>query len=149
MGPPFSIRLAALQDLPRCQALRHEVFVLGQGVAEDLEIDGLDSASEHLLALDATGQTVGTARLRPVGGGCLKAERVAVLVGWRGHGLGRALMAAIEERARALGLARVVLNAQVPVLGFYERLGYVAQGPVFHEAGIPHLRMERLIPDTC
>ncbi|MFH1468510.1 MAG: GNAT family N-acetyltransferase [Pseudomonadota bacterium] len=145
MPPPFAIQLAAPADLPRCQALRREVFVLGQGVPDELEIDGLDPACEHLLALDAAGRAIGTARLRSVGGGCLKAERVAVLPACRGRGLGRALMAALEDRARGRGLPRVVLNAQLSVLGFYEKLGYQAQGPVFHEAGIPHVRMERVL----
>jgi predicted GNAT family N-acyltransferase len=146
MDAPWSLRLVSDADgLARCVALRREVFVLGQGVAEELEIDGLDGASEHLLALDPRGVAVGTARLRPVGGGCFKAERVAVAQAWRGRGLGRALMAAAEGRARASGARRVVLNAQLSVVGFYVRLGYAAHGPVFHEAGIPHLRMERAL----
>src|SRR5204862_77624 len=43
-----------------------------------------------------------------------------------------------EGRRREL-----VLNAQLPVLAFYERLGYRAEGPEFLEAGIPHRAMRK------
>ena len=45
-------------------------------------------------------------------------------------------MRAIEDEARGLGLAAVDLHAQTHALGFYERLGYVAYGPEFPDAGI-------------
>lgn len=45
----------------------------------------------------------------------------------RGRGLGRALMAACEDRLRALGMERVMLEVKVdnvPALALYERAGY-------------------------
>jgi predicted GNAT family N-acyltransferase len=36
-----------------------------------------------------------------------------------------------------------VVHAQVPVRGFYEKLGFAAYGEVYEEAGIPHISMER------
>jgi predicted GNAT family N-acyltransferase len=88
---------------------------------------------------------VGTARLRPYGAGA-KVERVAVLPEQRGRGLGRALMEAAECAAWQRGCARLVLHAQLPVIPFYERLGWRALGPEFGEAGIPHRRMEKERP---
>ncbi len=43
--------------------------------------------------------------------------------------------------ARELRLEPVILDAQVQVIPFYEKLGFVAEGPVFDDAGIPHRRM--------
>jgi predicted GNAT family N-acyltransferase len=37
----------------------------------------------------------------------------------------------------------VDLGAQTHAMGFYERLGYQAYGPVFDDAGIPHRSMRR------
>jgi predicted GNAT family N-acyltransferase len=37
---------------------------------------------------------------------------------------------------------RVSLAAQVLVQGFYERQGYISQGEVFMDAGIPHILMD-------
>ena len=127
--------------------LRHRVFVEEQSVSEALEWDGLDELAEHFLALRVDdGRSVGTARLRVVEGQA-KAERVAVCADERESGIGRVLMAALEVRARARGCTRVALNAQVAVLGFYERLGYEASGPVFEEAGIDHRAMIRVLGD--
>ena len=38
-----------------------------------------------------------------------------------------------------------VLNAQLQVENFYTRLGFVAKGDVFQEAGIDHVRMVKCI----
>jgi predicted GNAT family N-acyltransferase len=53
------------------------------------------------------------------------------------------LVRAIEEAARERGLIVVDLGAQTHAMGFYERLGYQAYGPVFDDAGIPHRSMRR------
>lgn len=132
------------------RAIRRRVFVEEQSVPESLEWDGLDEDAEHFLAWragdgdapDAAGAALGTARLRIVEGEA-KAERVAVLRSARRAGVGAALMAALEDRARALGLRRMRLNAQVDALPFYEGLGYAATGPVFEEAGIDHRAMHK------
>jgi len=129
--------------------LRHRVFVDEQRVSEALEWDGLDELAEHFLALRVDdGRPVGTARLRVVEGQA-KAERVAVCADERDSGIGRALMDALESRARERGCPRVALNAQVAVLGFYERLGYEATGPVFEEAGIDHRAMAKTLGDRA
>jgi predicted GNAT family N-acyltransferase len=59
----------------------------------------------------------------------------------RGLGIGVALVRAIEDEARRLGLSVVELHAQTHALGFYERLGYVAYGSEYEEAGIAHRSM--------
>jgi len=130
--------------LETCLALRHRVFVLEQGVAEDLELDGLDGACAHFLALDGA-RPVGAARLRVTGEGRAKAERVAVRAEARGQGVGRALMDAIEAEARRRGHQEVVLNAQDSAIPFYLRLCYVAEGEPFIEAGIVHVKMRRVV----
>ena len=136
------VRRARPGELECCLAIRREVFVEEQGVPLDEEMDAQDAACRHFLAL-AAGEAVGTARLRETEGGRVKAERVAVRRSVRRSGIGRALMRALEDEARALGRRELVLNAQLPVLAFYERLGYRAEGPEFLEAGIPHRAMRK------
>ena len=65
--------------------------------------------------------------------------RVVTAPEHRGTGVGVALMR--EVLARIDGPA--VLGAQVRVRGFYERLGFVVDGPEYDEDGIPHLPMRR------
>lgn len=123
--------------------VRREVFVEEQDVPEELELDGLDGEAIHFLARLADGDPVGTARLRDYGDGVAKVERVAVREPHRGEGLGERIMAAAESYAREAGYERVRLAAQVPVVGFYERLGYEAVSEEFTDAGIPHRSMEK------
>lgn len=132
--------IARTTDIATCRALRRRVFIEEQGVSEADEIDELDGEAVHLLAVVA-GRPVGTARL-------LTAEdtgkigRVCVLPAARGAGLGAALIrAAVAEFAAMPGLTRAKLGAQVHALGFYERLGFTAVGPVYMDAGIEHRDM--------
>ena len=136
------VRIAALHELPNCLAIRLEVFVQGQSVPLDEEIDGLDEQCTQFLA-QRDGMPMGTARLRITPGGEARAERVAVLDQARGAGLGSALMALLHDTARQQGHDEVVLHAQVPVIPFYERLGYCAEGPVFMDCDIPHRTMRK------
>lgn len=128
-------------DLETALDIRREVFVEEQGVPEDLELDGLDGEATHFLA-GRDGEPVGTARLRDYDG-IAKVERVAVLEPYRGEGWGERIMAAVEAHAREAGYERVHLAAQVPVVGFYERLGYEVVSEAFMDAGIPHRSMEK------
>lgn len=130
-------------DLEPCLWLRKVVFVEEQGVPLEEELDDLDAECTHFLA-EAAGEPVGTARLRLVDGKA-KAQRVAVLAAWRGAGVGRALMAALEGEARRQGAREVVLAAQTSAIPFYERLGYAAWGDEFMDAGIPHRWMRRAL----
>ena len=124
-------------DLNAAFAIRREVFCGEQGVAEAEEIDGLDPDCRHYLAWLA-GNAVGTARTRPLAGGGVKIERVAVRKRLRGSGIGKALMI----RALAdITAGPAVLNAQLAVEGFYAKLGFVSEGEIFQEAGIDHVRM--------
>lgn len=141
---PLVVRPATVAELPVCLEIRHEVFIVGQGVPSELEVDGLDPAAHHVLAL-YEGRPVGTARLRLVDGAG-KVERVAVLASERGRGIGADIMREIHAIAAGYGVRVLKLNAQLPVLGFYEQLGYVAYGRVFLDAGIEHRAMRCELP---
>lgn len=128
-------------DLETCLRIRREVFVIGQNVPEELEIDEHDSDPDtiHLLAFIG-GKALGTARMRQVGESW-KVERVAVVAQARGTGVGRGIMERCEQIA---GARRIVLSSQVSALGFYRRLGYVeVGGEDYLDAGIWHRDMEK------
>ena len=133
----FTIEAATdAADRELCYRIRMVVFVEEQGVPVAEEIDARDEADAmHVLGLE-DGRAVATARCVPHEGG-VKIGRVAVLKHARGRGHGAALIRHFIGQANG----PVVLDAQVDALGFYERLGFVARGPVFDDAGIPHRRM--------
>jgi GNAT superfamily N-acetyltransferase len=83
-------------------------------------------------------------------GGCdpgsWRLRGMATLPRVRGAGYGRALLDACFAHIRARGGSLLWCNARVVALGFYERLGFVAQGLEFeiHPIG-PHYVMTRVL----
>lgn len=139
----LEVEVAATPSLvSECLSLRRRVFVGEQSVPEGLELDGRDPECLHIAAR-ADGKVVGTARLRIAPDQMAKAERVCVDSTFRGHGIGVRVMQVLEREAHAAGYAELVLSAQSAVVPFYERLGYVGEGEIFMEAGIPHLKMRK------
>ena len=150
----LQVRLAGPSDLDEVWALRHDVFVVGQGVPVELERDALDAGADHAAArLD--GRLVGTGRLVDgrideqgelvpgTPGAVGTVGRMAVAQDTRGTGTGRALLDLLVARAAERGLPAVELHAQLHARGFYERAGFTPFGEIYLEAGIEHLGMRR------
>jgi len=149
----FRVRRAEWScDAPALQFIRHAVFVREQQVPEALEWDGQDVHGCHVIAESAHGEPIGCGRLltgedhqtrAALPSRTARIGRMAVLLPWRGRGVGRALLRALIAQAANAGCERACLHAQTHALGFYEREGFAAQGPVFDDAGIPHRAMQR------
>ena len=140
--PEYTVReVGWIDGRPALAAVRVKVFVEEQHVPEDEEWDAEDAHCRHVLAVTAAGAPIGTGRLLRDG----HIGRMAVLEEWRGRGIGSALMRRLLELAREERHEVVRLHAQTHALGFYEKLGFVAEGKEFLEAGIPHFRMSRIL----
>jgi predicted GNAT family N-acyltransferase/gamma-glutamylcyclotransferase (GGCT)/AIG2-like uncharacterized protein YtfP len=140
--PNSSIRVKKISsrlDVEKAFAIRMRVFVKEQGVPAEIELDRDDKRAIHFLATIA-GRAVGTGRVVMRHGGA-KIGRMAVLKSYRRKGVGRALLKRAIVNARNLGAEKIYLHAQVPVIGFYEKMGFRCVGRVFDEAGIPHRKM--------
>jgi predicted GNAT family N-acyltransferase len=138
-------RVESGDELEAALAVRRSVFVEEQGVPEHRELDGRDDTATHFLAVDDDDRAVGAARLREYDSARAKVERVAVRPSDRGRGLGRDLMDAVEAHAAEEGYEEVLLHAQLPVVDFYERLGYEVTSEEFEDAGIPHREMRKAL----
>lgn len=137
----FGVEAGSWDQLAReAGTLREAVFVGEQGVPRELEIDGRDPACRHVLARGPDGQAMGTGRLLPDG----HIGRMAVSADWRGQGVGRALLERLLDEAAAARMNDLALNAQTTACDFYRRFGFIADGPEFIEAGLPHQAMRRL-----
>lgn len=140
-------RAESPDEIAACISVRRRVFIIEQGVPESEEIDGQDGLCRHFLVtpdkMSPAHEAYGTARLMFLDDGTAKAQRVAVLREYRRCGAGAALMFALEGEAARARCATVVLGSQLHALKFYEKLGYVAYGEVFLDAGIEHRMMRR------
>lgn len=104
-------------------------------------MDETDARCVHAMAVDGTGQVIGTGRLLPSSGGVARIGRMAVDPDRRGMGVGAAMLATLMAAARTRGDHRVELHAQLHAAPFYDRQGFDRVGDVYEEAGIAHITM--------
>ena len=140
----IEVRLArSAKDVEQCLRLRWTVFVEEQGVRPSLELDGHDKTDAvHALAL-VDGVPCGAGRFIFTAPGVARIQRMVVIDDVRGRGVGKALLAFLEDEARRRGATRLTLWAQVQAQAFYEKAGYAASGAVQDGTAIPHVSMEK------
>jgi predicted GNAT family N-acyltransferase len=138
------IRITQPEDLKKALDLRVEVFVNEQKVPAEEELDQYDvspEAARHVLVMDGD-EPAAAGRFIPYDLDTAKLQRIAVRKKYRGQGVGRQLISALEEWAKEQGFTKGLLDAQCQAEPFYEKLGYRALSPeTFMDAGIPHIRM--------
>ena len=127
-------------------AIRRQVFVQEQQVDPAIEYDEYDATATHFLAYQDPQATsaVGTARV-VITGAEAKLGRMAVLPEMRGRGVGRALTDAALQYLAGQGVTEIILHAQTHAEEFYAKMGFLAEGDIFEEAGIPHRCMRRTL----
>jgi len=136
-------------NLTEIRAIRNTVFCEEQQIDPAIEQDAYDSSAIHILASFA-GKPAATGRLLITADEFI-IGRVAVLPEFRGKRLGDLVVRLLIRTAFDMGAEQQVVHAQLPVRGFYEKLGFIARGDIYEEAGIPHITMvhEGDITGTC
>lgn len=131
------------KDLKTAQEIRYEVFVVGQNVPVEDEIDEFEMDANHYLAF-LNNNPVGAARWRITSHG-VKLERFAVLAMHRGLGIGSALVEKILSDIKKYPEARgkeIYLHAQLDAIPLYRKYGFVKYGDMFDESGLMHYAMK-------
>ncbi|MDJ0596553.1 MAG: GNAT family N-acetyltransferase [Pleurocapsa sp. MO_226.B13] len=135
------IRTVRFQDeIAAIEQIRTKVFQEEQGVAAELEFDGLDEDAIHLLAYQDD-RAVGTTRIREIDAKTAKIERLAVLPEARKQGLAKKLMLTALETISEQNKTTAVVHAQTYIARLYLQLGFEIVGEEFEEAGIAHVKM--------
>ena len=84
------------------------------------------------LVATVDGEVVGCGAVRRLDGADAEIKRMYVMPSFRGRGIGRALLGALEGEARSLGATRLVLETgeRMPeAVAFYERAGFTVIPP--------------------
>lgn len=87
----------------------------------------IDRGGRILFVAEDTGRPVGCVALLAMADGGFEVAKMAVEDGHKGRGLGRRLMQACVDRARAAGAPRLYLetnSALAPALGLYRAFGF-------------------------
>jgi len=113
-------------DITAALNLRKKVFVEEQGIPINMEIDGKDDRSIHIVALNNE-KVVGTGRLT------LENERgiisrIAVHKEYRSIGLGKKIILFLEQLAKDKQIQQLLLTPHKYLEKFYATLGYLEYG---------------------
>ena len=143
--------VSTAEELATHFRIRHQVFVIEQGLFRDADGSGSgwdrdvhdeDPATVHVVGLSDE-VPCGTVRLYPVPEvpGRWKGDRLAVLDGYRHHGLGAPLVRFAVATAGARGGREMEAYIQPANVTFFERLGWRPTSGLVSYAGIAHQRM--------
>ena len=132
------------KDKTALSSVRRTVFVEEQKVPEELEWDEFDEISQHVLALDHSGNPIGTGRIKADG----QIGRMAVLNDWRNKGVGQSILDELLKLSSQSIHDEIYLHAQLSAIKFYEKSGFIINSDEFIDAGIPHKTMIKRIDNT-
>jgi GNAT superfamily N-acetyltransferase len=99
------------------------------------------SQERECLVAEVDGQIIGTVGLE-------SAELVTFFVhpDRQGQGVGALLLAAIEERARALGITRITVDSSITGAAFYAKMGYLRTGVEREGTAGMQIGMQKQLP---
>ena len=136
----LNIRKAVTRsDFSALFKLRKKVYVEELNVPSELEFDEYDETAFHFV-VEIDELIVGTARL-VISGFNGNIGRVCISKDFRRKGLGTKLIKSIIDVSIDIGLHRLIVEAKVKAIPFYEKIGFVADGNQYLEVGVPHKKM--------
>ncbi|GAA4141354.1 amino-acid N-acetyltransferase [Leifsonia shinshuensis] len=124
-GSAYVVRRARTSDVPGIQELV-EPLVQRRILLGKEAVTFYESVQEFRVAETEDGQLIGCGALHVMWSDLAEVRTLAVADPWLGRGVGRALLARLEDDARDLGLSRLFcLTFEV---GFFERNGFEDMG---------------------
>ncbi len=122
--------------------IRKEVFIKGQNIKEEDEIDGHDFDLNKLhYVLYKDEKPIATIRVW-INENTAILQRFSVLPEYRGKGLGRELLTlVIKNLLNNSKITKIEFHAQSYLKDFYQRMGFTCVGDEFDECGIKHISM--------
>ena len=120
--------------------LRRQVFMGEQGVSLEDEFDGRDQDAAHMVSIQ-NNQVVGVLRILWLPEHA-KIGRFAVSKLQREQGIGSRLFQSALLYIQRQDIEKVMLEAQLDRVGFYENFGFEAYADQYWDAGILHRAMK-------
>lgn len=142
----MTIKIAKFEELSNTElyeslALRFNVFVIEQKCIYP-EFDKVDNHAHHML-LKNKNQVAGYLRMYKDNDGYARIGRIVLHKDYRGKNYGRHIInEAIKFISTSYSNKTIKINAQEPLMAFYESFGFIQICPVYLDCGIPHIDME-------
>ena len=139
-SPSVTVRPATLADVDAVVAILVEVAGEGRWIGTEAPVDverrrrrmveDIEREDAIVLVAEVAGEPVGELGLHLAGYGVADLGMV-VAAGWRGRGIGSALLAEAIDQARAAGAHKIALQVwphNAAALALYERFGFRREG---------------------
>lgn len=137
---------ATPEEFEQYYQLRWEVLRKPWDQPRGTEKDDAEKEAVHVMAVDENGQCVGVSRLQYNSADEAQVRFMGVRDDQQGKGVGKKLMAYLEEKAKASGVKKIVLQARENAVPFYKSIGYTVTEKTFKLWDIiQHYKMEKNI----
>ena len=136
-----------LKQLYEITRSRCEVFIQEQKIICEEELDGLDDKCIHVF-LEENERVVAYCRIVPKGINYenISIGRVLVLNEFRKRGIAQEMLKETVEYIKSnFQENKIVLSSQLYAKSLYESVGFIVTSDIYEEAGIPHVKMHKLL----
>jgi predicted GNAT family N-acyltransferase len=121
--------------------IREDVFILEQGFVD--EFDENEEIATHMVLFENE-LPISTCRFYyDKEKEAYILGRIAVIKEYRGKKIGDQMLSFAEERIIEDGGEKILISAQVRVVEFYRKQGYLEFGEEYLDEGCPHIWMEK------
>ncbi len=130
----------------RAAQLRYHLFYQEHNIPFESIFDPQEKQDLHLAITANSGNRVlAYGRLGQNSLDEFQIYQMVVVPECQGQGLGMRILQALTEVAIERGASRLVLNARVTKVKFYQKFGFESVGEVFASSttGVPHIRMRK------
>ena len=128
--------------------LRYRLFYQEHGIPFKSIFNPQEKQDLHLvIAANRTNHVLAYGRLSQNSIDEFQIYQMVVEPEYQGQGLGKLILQALIDAATNQGASRLVLNARVTKVNFYQKSGFEPIGEVFASSstGVPHIKMQKEI----
>ncbi len=112
------------EGIARVQKMRSEIFGQEQGIPQEMDLDGRDESSIHVLMYQVNSpEPIASGRLT-IEGNIGTLSRIAVAQDFRGSGIGKRMVQELEKIAKEKNIKKLTLDPHAYLEKFYTDLGY-------------------------
>ncbi|HUT64262.1 MAG TPA: GNAT family N-acetyltransferase [Anaerolineae bacterium] len=134
------------EDFERYYDLRWRILRMPWNQPKGSEKDELEKESFHSMVCETDRIPIGIGRLHFNSEDEARIRYMAVEEQYRGRGIGKIILAGLEEKAINMGAKQIMLDAREPAIPFYCTAGYTIIGPAHTLYGcIKHVKMIKRI----
>lgn len=124
--------------------VRHQVFVVEQGIDANNDLDGKDGDATHVVIFEEH-KAIATARLIKDFSNVAAMSRIAVLPEYRGQKLAEQMITALMHHATLTDIRTIIIHAHHYLRQYYEKLGFVYHAEAGKIATHKLIEMHRIL----